>query len=220
MVLPRLQAVVDLEAAARAGFPPAEVARSFLAGGARLIQIRAKTLPSGPLLELCDAVVRLAQPHDAAVIVNDRVDLARLSGATGVHVGQDDLPVSVARAMLGSAAIVGYSTHSVEQIDAALRQPISYLAVGPVFGTTTKETGYSAVGLDLVRAAAARAGEVPVVAIGGITLENAASAIDAGASCVAVISDLITAGDPATRVRHYLDRLGTAGGSEDPPLRL
>lgn len=208
MVLPRLQAIVDVEAAARAGFPPADVARSFLAGGARLIQIRAKALPSGPFLELCDAIVRLARPYGAAVIVNDRIDLARLSGAAGVHVGQDDLPVSAARALLGADAIVGYSTHSIEQVEHGATMPVSYIAVGPVFGTRTKDTGYEAVGLDLVRAAAARCGGVPIVAIGGITLDTAPSVIAAGASCVAVISDLAAPGDPAARVREYVERLG------------
>jgi len=206
--LPRLQAIVDVEAAEREGLAPLAVARAFLDGGARLLQIRAKQFPSGPFLELCDAVMGLARTHDARVIVNDRVDLARLSGADGVHVGQDDLPVSAARQTLGPAAIVGCSTHSVEQIDAALQTPLSYLAVGPVFGTRTKDTGYEAVGVDLVRAAVARAGAVPVVAIGGITLENAPSVIDAGASCVAVISDLLTGGDPVARVRAFVAVLG------------
>ena len=206
-MLPRLHAVVDVEAAARTGFLPVDVARLFLEGGARLIQIRAKALPSGPFLELCDAIVRLARPYDAAVIVNDRVDLARLSGAAGVHVGQDDLPASAARAMLGADAIVGYSTHTIEQVEHAATMPVSYIAVGPVFGTRTKDTGYEAVGLDLVRAAATRCRGVPVVAIGGITLDTAPSVIAAGASCVAVISDLV-GGDPAARVRQYVDRLG------------
>jgi thiamine-phosphate pyrophosphorylase len=209
VVLTRLQAIVDVPTAERAGVAPVDLARAFLDGGARFIQIRAKSLGSGPLLELCDAIVQFARPYDAAVIVNDRVDLAKLSGAAGVHVGQDDLPVAAARAMLGADAIVGYSTHSVEQLERGVAMPVSYVAVGPVFGTRTKDTGYEAVGLDLVRAAAARSGGVPVVAIGGITLDTAPAVIDAGAACVAVISDLVAAGDPAARVRRYLARLDT-----------
>jgi thiamine-phosphate pyrophosphorylase len=151
--------------------------------------------------------VAAAAACDATVIVNDRVDLARLSGAAGVHVGQDDLPVAAARVQLGPRAIVGTSTHTVEQIDAAMREPVTYIAVGPVFGTQTKDTGYTAVGLALVGAALKRVGDVPVVAIGGITLETAPAAIQAGAAQVAVISDLLTGGDPAARVRRFVDRL-------------
>jgi thiamine-phosphate pyrophosphorylase len=145
----------------------------------------------------------------AIIVVNDRADVARIAGASGVHVGQDDLPAIDARAMVGAEAIVGLSTHSRAQIDAALAEPINYLAVGPIFGTVTKETGYDAVGLPLVADAAdaARASGRPVVAIGGITIETAADVLAAGAQSVAVISDLLRTGDPATRVRDYLRRL-------------
>jgi thiamine-phosphate pyrophosphorylase len=180
-----------------------DLARAFLHGGARFIQIRAKRLPSGLFLALCDAVVALARPYGGDVIVNDRVDLARLSGAAGVHVGQDDLPVSAARAVLGPHAIVGVSTHDRAQIEAARREPVSYIAVGPVFGTRTKDTGYAAVGLDLVAEAARAAPDRPIVGIGGITLENAASVWQAGAAAVAVIGDLLAGGGPAARVASY-----------------
>jgi thiamine-phosphate pyrophosphorylase len=202
----RLHAIVDAEVAAAAGWTPGDLARALLDGGARIVQVRGKRLGSGPLLDLCDTVVRLAAPYGARVIVNDRPDLARLSGAAGVHVGQDDLPPAEARAILGPDAIVGCSTHTVTQIETARTEPVSYVAIGPVFGTRTKDTGYQAVGLDLVAAAARLAAGRPVVAIGGITLDTAASVIAAGASAVAVISDLL-AGDPAARVRAYLDRL-------------
>ena len=202
-----LHAILDVDVATRAGWQPADLARAFLDGGATIIQIRAKTLASGPFLELCDTVVALAGAADAHIIVNDRADLARLSGAAGVHVGQEDLAPAAARALLGDASIVGFSTHSEAQIDAALRLPISYVAVGPVFGTRTKDTGYDAVGLALVEKAAERAGPMPVVAIGGITLETAPSVRAAGASAVAVIGDLLKDGDPASRVRAYLTAL-------------
>jgi len=195
-----------VEAAQRGGWAPADLAAAFLDGGARFLQVRAKHLPSGPFLDLCESIVRRAAGYDAAVIVNDRVDLARLSGAAGVHVGQDDLPPSAARTQLGPQAIVGFSTHTDAQVDDARREPVTYIAVGPVFGTRTKETGYEAVGLALVSAAAARTGDRPLVAIGGITLGSAPSVIAAGASCVAVISDLL-AGDPSARVRQYLNSL-------------
>ena len=202
-----LHAIVDVEAAERSQRLALDVARAFLDGGARFIQLRAKTLPSRSFLELADACLRIARPYQAEVIVNDRADIARLAGAAGVHVGQDDLPPAAARELLGAAAIVGLSTHTAAQIDAALAQPISYLAVGPVFGTRTKATGYDAVGLELVVTAVKRAGNVPVVAIGGITLDTAASVIQAGASAVAVIGDLLVSDDAAGRVRAYLQEL-------------
>ena len=204
---PALHAILDVEAAVRAGWAPADLARAFLDGGAIWIQVRAKHLPSADVLELCDSVVRSAEAHRATVIVNDRADLALLSGAAGVHVGQDDLTPAAVRRLLGPDAVVGYSTHTIDQFDAALRELVSYLAVGPVFGTRTKETGYDAVGLEHVSAAAARANGRPVVAIGGITLENALSVLDAGAAAVAVISDLLATGDPRGRTRAYLQRL-------------
>jgi thiamine-phosphate pyrophosphorylase len=139
--------------------------------------------------------------------VNDRADVARLSGAAGVHVGQDDLTPAQARAVIGHHAIVGVSTHTLDQLDQALRESIDYVVVGPVFGTDTKATGYEAIGLEAVRAAAARtaARHVPLVAIGGITRDRSRSVLDAGAQSVAVISDLLTTGDPAARVRDFLD---------------
>ncbi|HVZ23599.1 MAG TPA: thiamine phosphate synthase, partial [Vicinamibacterales bacterium] len=125
MLPSRLQAIVDVETAARIGRSPADLARAFLDGGATFLQLRAKRLPSGAFLDLCDCVVALAAPFGASVIVNDRADLARASGAAGVHVGQDDLPPSAVRRLLGEEAIVGASTHDIPQIDAALREPIS-----------------------------------------------------------------------------------------------
>ena len=106
--------------------------------------------------------------------------------------------------MLGPDAIVGYSTHTTDQFDAALLEPVSYVAVGPVFGTSTKETGYKAVGLELVSAAAARLHDRPLVAIGGITLDRVPDLIAAGASAVAVIADLLVGNDPVKRVADYI----------------
>lgn len=207
MKLPPLQAIVDVDLAKGAGWRPTDLARAFLDGGARALQIRAKTLASGPLLDLCDTVVGAARPYAALVIVNDRADIARLSGADGVHLGQHDLAPVDARQLLGSQAIVGLSTHAVSQIEAALTEPVSYIAVGPVFGSTTKDTGYNTVGLELVSRAARLAGPTPVVAIGGITLHNAASVIDAGAASVAVIGDLLVTKDVSGRIDAYLQHL-------------
>jgi thiamine-phosphate pyrophosphorylase len=179
----------------------------MLEGGARFIQLRAKDLASGPFLALCDEVVELSRSYGALVIVNDRADLALLSKASGVHVGQDDLPPGASRRLLGADAIVGYSTHTPSQIEAAVREPVSYVAVGPVFGTHTKATGYEAVGLELVAEAVRQAENLPVVAIGGITLDRAPDVLAAGAASVAVIGDLLSTGDPASRVAEYLAAL-------------
>ena len=213
-----LNAILDHDAAREAGWALPDLARAALAGGARFLQVRAKSLAGGAYLAACDEVVALARPYGALVVVNDRADLALMSGAGGVHLGQDDLLPADARALLGDRAVVGLSTHSLDQARRALALPIDYLAVGPVFGTTTKETGYGAVGLELIRAVGAlverapHAGRppVPIVAIGGITLDRARRAIEAGAASVAVISDLLATGSPGERVRHYLDELSSA----------
>jgi thiamine-phosphate pyrophosphorylase len=185
-----------------------------VAGGARFLQLRAKATPSGTLLEMAEAIAGIAHQVGGTLIVNDRADLARLADADGVHVGQDDLSPSVVRRIVGEQAMVGLSTHTVEQLDAAAREPISYLAIGPVFGTASKNTGYDAIGLSLVRDAAriARRAGVPLVAVGGITLDRAASVIEAGAASVAVIGDLLTTGDPAARTRAFLDRISGIEG--------
>lgn len=203
----KLHAILDVDVAARAGWGLSDLARAFLDGGAPVIQVRAKQLSSDAFLQLCDMVVELAQPYGARVIVNDRADLARLSGASGVHLGQDDLAPAAARALIGEHTLLGYSTHTLAQVEAAASEPVDYIAVGPIFGTQTKATGYDAVGLELVTGAARRAQGRPIVAIGGITLETAPAVIAAGATGVAVISDLLAGGDPLARVAAYLRRL-------------
>ena len=208
MILPRLNAIVDVEFAERAGWRPIDLANAYLAGGARFLQLRAKNLPGDRFLELARAIAVAAHERGALFVINDRADLARLAGADGVHIGQEDLPPAAVRRVVGDTAIVGRSTHTPEQLAAALAEPVSYVALGPVFGTTTKATGYDAVGLARVGAAAAAAGRVPLVAIGGITLDTAPSVIDAGAASVAVIGDLLSTGDPAARVQEYCRRLG------------
>ena len=148
----------------------------------------------------------MATAAGAQLIVNDRADVATLAAAAGVHVGQEDLAPAAVRRLIGPDRIIGFSTHDVAQLDHAVQQPVDYVAVGPVFGTASKNTGYDAVGLGLVEAAAARARPrgLQVVAIGGITLERAADVIRAGADSVAIISDLLTTDDPRARVREFL----------------
>lgn len=210
MTLPPLYAVVDVDACARAGLEPRQVAAAFRRGGVSLVQVRGKSIGAAALLSLVREVMA---GGDARVIVNDRPDVARIAGAAGVHVGQDDLPAADARAIVGPDAWVGLSTHSPDQAARALEEPIDYLAIGPVFDTGTKATGYEAVGVDLVArvAALARPRGVPVVAIGGITLERAPAVLAAGADSVCVIADLLR-GDPESRARAFVAALGSGAG--------
>lgn len=201
-----LNAIVDAEAAGRAGLTLGEAASACLEGGARFLQIRAKDVPGGRFLREASAIIAEADRVGATVIINDRADVARLARAGGVHVGQDDLDPAFVRRIVGAPAMVGYSTHTIEQVEAALEAPVDYIAVGPVYGTATKATGYEAVGLALVREGARRAHArgLKLVAIGGITLDRASDVLGAGADAVAVIGDLLATGDPAGRVRAYL----------------
>jgi thiamine-phosphate pyrophosphorylase len=217
VTLPRLYAVIDADVAAAHGWNVIDLARACLDGGALCLQLRAKSRPLQWTLEAADAIVAMAAGA-AIVIVNDRADVARLSGANGVHLGQDDLSPADARRVTGAKGCIGLSTHTRAQVDAAILEPIDYFAVGPVYGTATKDTGYQPVGHGLIRYAAERAraqegDPFPVVAIGGITLDRAADVIAAGASSVAVISDLLVGGNPAGRVKRFIERLTAAAAA-------
>jgi thiamine-phosphate pyrophosphorylase len=203
---PALYVVCDADVCARAGWTLVDFAAACIDGGARFLQVRAKDAAGQWLLETTQAVAEQANAARALVIVNDRVDIARLAGAGGVHVGQTDLRPKAVRAIGGADLVVGLSTHTPDQYRAAKLEPVDYVAIGPVFATATKATGHEPVGLAAVSSAAQATG-LPVVAIGGITLERARSVIDAGARSVAVISDLLATGDPAGRVRSYLRAL-------------
>src|ERR1051326_7394729 len=156
----RLYLVIDAEAAER-------VVPAALEGGVDIVQLREKSWPDDEVLAVGRRLRALCDEHDALLIVNDRPDLALECGADGVHVGQDDMALDEARSIVGDELIVGISTHSPEQIESALGSPADYLGVGPVFSTPTKP-GRPAVGLELVRYAAERAGAKPWFAIGGI----------------------------------------------------
>ncbi len=215
LTLPPLYAILDVDLVAARGRDPAGVCRDWLSAGVALIQLRAKTLPSGAFLELADQCAAMSREAGATFIVNDRADIAAVCGADGVHVGQDDLRPADVRAVIGSKALVGLSTHDEAQAADATGQPVSYLAIGPVFGTETKDTGHAAVGLERVRRAAsiAHAAGLPLVAIGGITLARAVSVLEAGADSLAVISDLMPAASDETvvvRASRWLART-TAG---------
>jgi thiamine-phosphate pyrophosphorylase len=210
-----LLAILDADVAARAGWRILDLAAAYLRGGARFLQFRAKSMPGDAFLATASALVQLAHRHGARLVINDRADIACLASADGVHVGQEDLSPEAVRGLVGKELMVGLSTHTLEQVDRAVREPVTYVAIGPVFGTTSKSTGYARIGLDLVRQAAGRAAsrDLPLVAIGGITLDSAASVLDAGAASVAVIGDLLATGDPEARVRAFLERLSRS----EPP---
>jgi thiamine-phosphate pyrophosphorylase len=202
--------ICDADVCERAGWTLADFASACLDGGARLLQVRAKHAAARWLLDTTITVVQRAGLSGALVVVNDRADLARLAGAGGVHVGQEDLAPASVRLIAGPDALVGLSTHTPEQWETASREPVGYIAVGPVFGTITKSTGHEPLGLGQVRRAAAHAAGrgIPLVAIGGISLERARSVIEAGARSVAVITDILATGDPAKRVEQFLRELG------------
>jgi thiamine-phosphate pyrophosphorylase len=204
VAVPRFYPIIDTAVCRARGVDPLTFAGLLFRSGARFLQLRAKDEPDRTVLDLAEALV-VSRPKDALLIVNDRTDLAVMAGASGVHVGQDDLAVSEVR-KIGPELLVGVSTHTADQLDAAADSTADYIAIGPVFGTATKDTGYSAVGLELVRYAARVAGGRPVVAIGGITAENAPQVVAAGAAAVAVITDLFA--EPVeARVARYLRAL-------------
>ena len=149
-------------------------------------------MPALEFYEQAKAAAVVAERSGVQLIINDRVDVALAVGARGVHLGQDDLPPDAARKLLGPTAIVGYSTHTIDQALEAAKLPIDYLAIGPIFPTTSKLDTYPVLGLDGLRAVRRAIGEFPLVAIGGITHTNAKDVVAAGADSVAVISALLT----------------------------
>jgi thiamine-phosphate pyrophosphorylase len=187
--LPRVYALTDVQLS---GLSHAEQVELLYLGGASLIQLREKQMPAFEFYEQAKAAVTVAERSGVRLIINDRVDVALAVAAHGVHLGQDDLPPVVARNLLGPTGIVGYSTHNVDQALEAVKQPIDYLAIGPIFQTTTKTDTFPVLGLDGLRAVRRAIGNFPLIAIGGITHSNARDAIDAGADSVAVISALLS----------------------------
>ena len=186
MILPKLYAITDTELS---NCSHVEIVERLLAGGARLIQLRDKEANAKDMFEAAQACLKLTRAAGATLIINDRVDIALAADADGVHLGQDDLTVAEARALLGPNKIIGVSTHSLAQVKAALLTSASYLAVGPIFPTTTKANPDPVVGLELLRQAR-RLTPLPLVGIGGITPETAPEVLLAGAQSVAVISAL------------------------------
>lgn len=203
--IPRLYAIID--PSQTSGRASAEVAEMLLAAGVRLIQFRDKRASSRELFETGRDLAARVRRGGGTFIVNDRADVARAVDADGVHVGQEDLPVELARRVVGPGKWVGYSTHVLGQVQEADQSSADYVAFGPVFPTRSKARPDPVVGLDGVRQAREATGK-PLVAIGGITLATAPAVIEAGADGVAVISDLLQATDIAERAREFLRVLG------------
>jgi thiamine-phosphate pyrophosphorylase len=186
--LPKLYPITD---ARLSSLSHAEQVRRLSAGGATFIQLREKHLTPREFYEEAEDALRVARSSGVLLIINDRVDIALALKASGVHLGQDDLPPALARELLGEDAIIGFSTHTVEQAIKAARLPVDYIAIGPIFETKSKENPDAVVGLEGLRRVRQAVGKIPLVAVGGIKRENILETLAAGADAVAVISLLL-----------------------------
>ena len=184
--LPKVYPLTDTHVS---GLSHAEQVALFADGGATLVQLREKRMPVLEFYEEARKALEVARARGVQLIVNDRADIAQVLGL-GVHLGLDDLPPEAARRLLGETAVIGYSTHTVEQAIAAAKLPIDYLAIGPIFATATRENPSPVVGVAGLRAVRSAIGRMPLVAIGGIAPTNIADVLDAGADSVAMISGL------------------------------
>jgi thiamine-phosphate pyrophosphorylase len=203
MAFPKLYPITDIRLSR---LSHAQQVERFAAGGATLIQLREKIASPRRFYEDALEAMRVAKSLNVQIIINDRVDIAIAVDADGVHLGQDDLPPEKARVLLGENRIIGYSTHDVKQAVAADSMPIDYVAIGPVFQTSTKENPDPVVGLEALRLIKSQITK-PLVAIGGITFEEAPSVLQAGADSLAIISDLFSTDDITSRVQEYLQTL-------------
>ena len=179
------------------------ILRDLIKGGAKLVQLRAKELTSSEFFNVATDACRIAHEAGAIFIVNDRADIALACRADGVHLGQEDLPPAAVRNILGKNKLIGVSTHNLAQAKEAERDGADYIGFGPIFGTTSKDTGYSPRGLAMLREVR-KAVKIPIVAIGGITEKNVAQVWDAGADSAAIIGELMGAEDTTAKVRTIL----------------
>jgi len=187
--LPKVYPITDRRIS---GLSHAEQVRRLCAGGATFIQLREKHLSPREFYRDAAEALEVAREYNARLIINDRADIALALRADGVHLGQDDLPPEAARALLGEDFIIGYSTHNVEQAMLAAKLPVDYLAIGPLFSTSSKINPDPVVNLDGLRRVRDELGEdLPLVAIGGINLKNAQDALRSGADTLAIISYLL-----------------------------
>jgi thiamine-phosphate pyrophosphorylase len=206
--LPRFYPILDAGLLLKAGLSIESFARELREAGVRFLQYRDKDASDELLLERAAVLRRIFPASDSCLILNDRVPLVLSAGYDGVHVGQEDLSPAEARALLGPGVMIGVSTHSESQLVGAAESPVDYIAIGPVFATSSKQVPDPVVGLEGGRAARAIT-DKPLVAIGGITRAHCAAVIEAGADSVAVISDLIRS--PGRSVEEFFSRLGNHG---------
>jgi thiamine-phosphate pyrophosphorylase len=205
---PKLYAIVDRATLDARGIGVREFAWELREVGVRLVQYRDKVNGPQEILRAANEIDEAFEGAEVRRIMNDRADLAVLAGWDGVHVGQGDLGVEAARRVVGANEMVGVSTHNEKQLRAAVECGPDYVAVGPVFATVSKADAEPVVGLEFVRRARALT-DLPIVAIGGITLSNARSVIEAGADAVAVIGALFAEGRRVGEVaRDFLEVLG------------
>ena len=194
--LPTIYPITDTRIS---GISHAEQIERLAAGGATLIQLREKHALPAEFFDAAEKAMNVARKLGVKIIINDRVDIALALQADGVHLGQDDLSPREARTLLSESAIIGYSTHSVEQAIEAIKLPIDYIAIGPAFETTTKLNPDAVVGMDGLRRVRNAIGKFPLVAIGGINLANLRSVFDAGADSAAIIGALLSDTDEIGR---------------------
>jgi thiamine-phosphate pyrophosphorylase len=193
--MPRVYPIVDTATLGRMGFHPVHAAAALLEGGARILQFRHKGFWSREVFAQAEEIAALCRSSASDFILNDRADYAGILHA-GLHLGQDDLLPSDARSVIGDTATIGYSTHSPDQMRAAVSEPVDYVAFGPVFGTASKDRPDPTVGIEGLRTVRGLTTK-PLVAIGGITLENASLCWKVGADSVAVIAGLLP--NPCTK---------------------
>jgi len=206
LVLPRLYVILD---ATLLAVSETEYAEKLAAAGVRLLQYRNKRASARELFECAKRLSSLLIPLGVTFVVNDRTDVAAAAEASGVHVGQEDLRAEAARSVIGTGKLLGVSTHNLDQFKDAAATSADYVAVGPVFSTSTKANPDPVVGIELIRRVRPLT-DKPIVAIGGITLARAAEVIQAGADSVAVLSDILLAPDPGQRARQYIELLDAA----------
>ena len=203
MRLPKVYPILDSEALAQRGIALETAAAAFLEGGAEILQLRHKGHWSRGVFESARKIAALCREAGAQFVINDRADFAMLLGA-GLHVGQDDLPPRDARWLIGREALLGFSSHNPAQLSAAGGEPVDYVALGPIFATASKQNPDPMVGVDELRRCRALV-EKPLVAIGGITLDNAASVWSAGADSVAVIGGMLPVGAGVRGLRERME---------------
>jgi thiamine-phosphate pyrophosphorylase len=183
--------------------PLEDVIRMAVQGGAAYVQLREKDISTRLFVEEARAIKKILEPFRVPLIINDRVDVALACGADGVHIGQEDMPYETARKLMGEKAIIGLSVETWEDVRAAQKLAVDYIGVSPVFATPTKTDTKEPWGLDGLRRIRA-ASRHPLVAIGGINETNARAVIDAGAGCLAIVSAICSADDPAAATRRIL----------------